>query len=288
MAIDLPKWNFTEGGEDALDISAVCMSVETIKFIYDRLYKNIGEIQSTNDNLGKYLNRVQFMLDNQKSINFFEPTEDRFIVEQLWKESPPTKDEFAMGSHYIVLQDISVKESKKEEFLSEKWQQSIHKLLTEIDLTAYYNKQKQSETLEATYEIELQELMYQVYNNPSGFLVPVQKTVRIKLLAYFLISYIEATGEKEMKANLEKLKGVYVKQIAVTLDKQQRVEHNLRMAMSATSSKVSGIKENVARNFGETISGIYAGRFMKNLIFAYDIKKEYPIDPKTKKPIVTT
>ncbi len=274
--------------EHALVISSVCMSLESVKLIYNIMKGRDTEVRVVSDLFGKYMDRIQIFLDNPQGIQagtVFEPTEARFGVEPTGKEGPPTKAEFDAAQHYVLFQDISIQEKKESELLTEKWQQSLHRLLLEIDLSSYYNKRIQADRKDSLYKIDLLELLQQIKKYPSGFMVSPEKSIKVKLLASSLYNYFQKGGEKNARASMEKLKKTYSEIVAKSAKKQQQVEHNLRMAISAINSRMSSVKETTRRANDVIISGIYAGDFISRFVFAFETKREVPKPSKDKKAV---
>lgn len=253
------------------------MTVENLKFIQELMKKNLSEVKKTNESLGKYIGRVQFFLENADSntisTNIFQPTEKNFKVECIDNLPPPCKEEFTAARHYIIFQDESIKEEQKEDFVLEKWQNCMEKLLLEVDLSAYYNKCIKTETQLNSSESELLRLLRLIYKSPTSFLVDPDKTSKIKLFATYLINYLTSEGEKNAKMNLEALGKEYRKSVEINFEKQQRVEHNLRLSIGALNSKLTTIKYQIVRYNNDVFHSVLAEKFIKVYECNYEIYK---------------
>ena len=156
----------------------------------------------------------------------------------------------------------------------------MHKLLLNIDLTAYYNKftKKAGAEKEITSEgrSELNELLHHVNKYPKGFVVHIERAVKVKLLAYFLLKHNKGESDTFTKPTLDKMKVDYQASIQHTLEKKNEVEHNLRMKISALTSRIGSIRENRKRCQVDILYGILAARFIRGFQAVYEIKKEVP------------
>eukprot|EP01022_Parablepharisma_sp_SALTPOND_P017064 TRINITY_DN2648_c0_g1_i2.p1 TRINITY_DN2648_c0_g1~~TRINITY_DN2648_c0_g1_i2.p1 ORF type:complete len:737 (+),score=91.23 TRINITY_DN2648_c0_g1_i2:1618-3828(+) len=284
LNIDLPSMDLPEAEDNSLVISSVCISIQNLKLIYETLLSRISEVSAIKETCTKYINRIKFIMENPSGMEVFPPifmpTEDRFKA-----EPPSNREEFVSSSHYIMFQDVSVREKKREQILSEKWQQALHKLLLEIDLTGYYNESgvalKGNE--ECVYEISILKLLRELYEYPNGFMANAGNKTKVKLLAGDLLNYFEERDEKSARESMESLKDTYMKTVAVTLDKQQKVEYCLRQAINSLKSRIGKTEESCNQIQDTIISGIYADHFITKFVFTFEIKKEIPPTPKDKK-----
>ncbi len=287
LAIDLPNVEVAKPAEHSLVISSVCMSVENIKLIYTLMKERQKEAGEINDLFVKYLSRIEFLLEHPQGVqggsskSVFEPSSERFMVEKCGPDSSRalTPEEFARAQHYILFQDVSVCEtSEKDGLMTENWQQTLHRLMLEIDLSSYYNRHIVAhEGKDAgVCKVDILGLLRQIRKYPSGFMVSKEKETRVRLLASALHDHFSQSGEQLARENMERLKETYTKIVARNLDKQRLVEHNLRMALGAISSRMGSIRETSQRAREVVVSGIYAGEFIDRFIFAFEIRRGCP------------
>ena len=278
LSVDLPSFDIVDAEEDSLIVSSVCMSVESIKLIHELMQGHFDYIKLHKESFSKYVARVQFFISNQETStnpnDIFKPTEKSFQAETGDGLPPPTKEEFESAYHYVLFQDISVKSGKNTDMQLEKWQSCITKLLSEIDLSSYYNNQIRDKTSsKPAQQSKLTKLLYQIFKCPEGFISDQDNGVKIKLMAYYLINYFEAQGEENARNDLETLKTIYDEGVKLILDKHQRVEQNLRLTLTALTNRDSCLKTQIVRYNNDVVNNILAGRFVTTYRYPYEITK---------------
>lgn len=275
LSINLPKLEAVEKNKDFLTITSFCLSLETLKFIHEQLYKNLKEIKITKEALAKYLGRLQFSLekpDNQISkLNIFSPTPQFFEFEQAGKFPPPTKTEFATASHYIIFQEISVIEAKNEDFLSAHWEKCWYQLLLEVDLSAYNPKENFENGVE---ESELQKVLNQIYEFPIAFLPNPEMEVKVTLLSLYLSDNFKSMGLEQTYLALENLSTHFSTSLEKILDEQHRVENCLRLLINTLTARNQSMRSQFEICYYERLLSKFAERISMSYTCEYDIVKE--------------
>ncbi len=276
LAIELPSFGVEEA-EETLIVSSVCMSLRSIRCIHEIMQKNIEEVKQMNESFSKYVFRVQFLLESQDgtglSVDIFNPTEKNFHGEPADGLPPPTKEEFADAYHYVMLQDIHLKEVKDEEIPLDKWQHCIVSLLIDIDLSSYYEKSTKEDPAKGRKGSRLSKLLHQVYKSPSTFVSDPEKSGRVKLMAYYLINYLEKEGEEDVKRVLESLRNAYQSVVEAFVEKQQRAEQSLRITINALATRCASIKSQISRYIRDVFTCVLARRFINSYVCPYEIKR---------------
>jgi len=265
LNIELPALEISKLEEDSLDIASTCISIKTMKTVYEVLNAKKEEVKEAGEIYEKYLSRINFIIENSsKSCSLFTATESDFEL-----DADPLydlKEKFIDSSHYILFQNILVKEENKIKILTEPWELLLDKLLPKIDSTCCYNNSHNG--------INFISFLKQIAEYPNGFLVNKANSEAIKVLAISLLDYFEGRDEKAIKKSIEHLKEGYANTSQLFLEKQQRVKYNLREAVTALKNRLRFLQEITVKIREEVVCRLHAERFIKSLSIKFNMRKE--------------
>ena len=141
MAVELPSLEVTQAAKDTVMVSSLCMSLENIKLIQELLYEDIGNLEKIDSTFVKYVNRIQFFIENKDTTSMypdkFKPNKKNFQYINMSSSNEITEEQFENANYYILFQDIEINEPNQKSIQLHKWEQCLVQLLLEPDLTSY-------------------------------------------------------------------------------------------------------------------------------------------------------
>jgi len=276
LAVELPRLEVGEVGKELVVVNSVCMSLEHIKLIHETLYKNIESLKEINETFTKCVDRIQFLLTTEESINIFHPKEPNFRYLKMGSSSPITDKEFSEAFHYILFQNVKVNEPKEQAFTLHKWQKCLARLLPNIDLTSYCNKVANAPSTTLSKENPLSELFWQIHKAPTSFLIDSNKVGEVKVTAYFLSKYFDDIRNKNLLKEFNELLNYYKKAVEEFLEKKERLEQSLRMTINSLSNKIASIESRMNSNESNVYQCLLARGILDSYTCWYEIVKVTP------------
>ncbi len=260
--------------DNTMAVSGVCMSIESIRFVHEIMQKQAEKVRHINENFAKYVARVQILVESGNaagiSADIFRPSPQFFHSETPCEDM--SADDFSAASHYLVLQEVRVRETRSDPVPTEKWQHCLVTLLSGIDLSSYYAKSVESAA--GATEGRLSRLLQRIYKSPSTFVGNPERCDCIKLMSYYLISHFsDPEREANARKELELLLAMYRSQVKEAMDTQPRVEQNLRLTITALATRLASLKSQVLRHESDVFSCILARRFIAGYVCPYEINK---------------
>jgi len=276
LAVDLPLLEKKEE-DDFLKVSAVCISIEDIKLIYNLLSDNYSEVKEINPTIMKYVERIQHA-DESRIVtkirtSIFEPNEELFKYIPIGFTETINKEQFKEARHYVLLQSVSTKDDEEVKVEKEKWEQCLLKILIKTNLNTYCKRIEQQRNLESH---RLEELFHQIYKSPNGFLLNLKDEGKVKVMAHFLVKYLKTSKYQIVHESLQSLQKHYENLIKSDSIKYRQIKQYLQSMINSLSNKANIIEDEVKKNncnvFYCTMAKIFISRYTCN----FKIKGETP------------
>ena len=283
MAVELPSLEVTQAAKDTVMVSSLCMSLENIKLIQELLYEDIGNLEKIDSTFVKYVNRIQFFIENKDTTSMypdkFKPNKKNFQYINMSSSNEITEEQFENANHYILFQDIEINEPKQKSIQLQKWEQCLVQLLLETDLTSYCNKLSNSSS-PLSAENPLRELFWQIHKAPTGFLIDSNKGGEVKVMAYFLSKYFENISETNLVKEFNTLRDYYQKEVEDLLERQERLEQSLHLAINSLTNQIAGIESRINNNNSNVFQCLLARKVLDAYTCSYEITQEMPLTNK--------
>eukprot|EP00826_Nyctotherus_ovalis_P026045 TRINITY_DN2030_c0_g1_i4.p2 TRINITY_DN2030_c0_g1~~TRINITY_DN2030_c0_g1_i4.p2 ORF type:complete len:336 (+),score=86.10 TRINITY_DN2030_c0_g1_i4:1297-2304(+) len=276
FAVELPCLEIAEVAKGTVVVNSVCMSLENIKLVHEILFKNMESLKKINETFMRCVDRVQFLLLNEKLMDIFRPRESNFQCRAMDSSGAVASKDFQGAIHYILFQEVKTNEPKEETAALEKWQQCLVLLLLETDLTSYCNKVANAPATVLSKENPLRELFWQIHKAPAGFLIDSNKGGQVKVTAYFLSKYFEDIKGKNLLTDFNKLRDYYQQSVQEFLEEQQRLEQSLHVAINSLTNRIAGIESRIGANSSNVYQCMLARRILNDYSCWYEITQDCP------------
>eukprot|EP00826_Nyctotherus_ovalis_P061377 TRINITY_DN872_c0_g4_i1.p1 TRINITY_DN872_c0_g4~~TRINITY_DN872_c0_g4_i1.p1 ORF type:complete len:371 (+),score=128.53 TRINITY_DN872_c0_g4_i1:1347-2459(+) len=252
-----------EDKEAGLVIVSVCMSIESVNFVVAKLNKKVEELAKVSSNCVSYLAQINnyFVQNSAKEFAI-----DDKLFKPLYSPESALQD-FKEGKHYILLQDIYLKERAQSVVLSSEFETYLHKLLISIDLSSYYSTIGLQNSVD-----DFIKLLKHVAKYPEHFFVTSDKHCKVQLLANKLLELF-SRGEVTVEM-VNELAGDCVKKVAALKERNCNVENMLRMNAMALKARLDYLT--VRKKF--TAEKLLPSIFAKKIIFNDPIPFEIVLD----------
>ncbi len=272
-----------ENSNQGITINSICMSLKSIKLVQDLLHANLADLGKIKDSYAKYVSRIKFIVENRPKgqmglPDIFAPNPQTLKVDPIEGISLGP-DDFKVADHYLVLQETSLKDVVKREFLTDKWQQALSRLLLEVDLSAYHNSR--ADRVHPS-DNELLILMKQITKHPRGFVSSKDAAVKVGLLAHYLCEIFGEKNDESVAEAVEELRSRCEEAIGDLLAQSQSVERSTRTAINKMGSRHRAIREANAKYVREAISGMIAEHIVKKVSVPFRINCEQLVSEKPK------
>ena len=276
MAVDLPSLEKKEE-DDFLKVSAVCISIEDIKLIYNILLNNYSEVKEINPIIMKYVERIQHADESRivtkMQTSIFEPNEELFKYIPIGFTETINKELFNEARHYVLFQSVITKDEEEVEVEKEKWEQCLVKILIETNLNTYCKRIEQQGNLES-YRVE--ELFHQIYKSPNEFLLNLKDEGKIKVIAHFLVKYLKSSKYQIVHESLQSLQKHYKNLINSDSIKYRQIKQYLQLMINSLKNKANIIEDEVEKNNCNIFYCTMAKMFISQYICNFEIKEETP------------
>lgn len=250
--------------EGGLVVVSVCMSMESVNFVVAKLNEKVEELAKVSSNCVSYLAQINNYFA-QNSVKEF------LINEKLFKPlcSPEStqKGDFKEGKHYILLQDIYLKERAQSGVLSSDFQTYLHKFLSRIDLSSYYSAISLQNSVD-----DFIKLLKHVAKYPGHFFVPSDQHCTTQLLASKLLELF-SRGEVTVEM-VSDLAGECLEKVARLKERNCCMENMLRIYAMALKARLDYLT--VRKKF--TADKLLPSIFAKKIIFNDPIPFEIVLD----------
>lgn len=276
FAVELPCLEVAEVAKGTVVVNSICMSLENIKLAHEILFKNMESLKKINETFMKYVDRVQFLLSNEESMDIFRPRESNFQYTAMDSSGAVGDKEFASAVRYILFQEVKTNEPKEKGAALEKWEQCLVQLLLETDLTSYCNKVANAPATALSRENPLHQLFWQIHKAPTGFLIDSNKGGQVKVTAYFLSKYFQDIRDKNLLKDFNKLRDFYQKSVQEFLEKQQRLEQSLHVTINSLTNRIAGIESRMGANSSNVYQCMLARRILNDYSCWYEIVQDVP------------
>ena len=247
-----------------LVLSAVCMSLEGIKFVIETLNSRSAELSKINHTCAISLNQTKHFISQENN-----------YLEQDFEPVPHTlacsKEEFLNGRHYILFQDSYVKEKLSLEPLASSFKDNLETLLKSVDLAPHYDNCVSSREEIKDYFMNF---LHHVIHQPKSFLVPDDQIFNVQLLGMSLMQKF-STGEVTRDTLLNLIEQ-YAKQVEVSNKRNKRIEQALRMAIKATNARLTYTIERKKYCRLHIITGLLARKFIEKAKEPFEISINKP------------
>ena len=270
LLVELPSLEVRDAENDGLVIKSMCISIESLKVIQDILHEHLQEIKAYKDNYEKYIARINFFSTEDGESNVFVPTLATFKYDPVNLNETLAKQKFNEAKHYVLFQDITIKESNNKDIKLENWQHCLVQLLLQTNFSFYKNN--------PMHKKELSEFFTQIYKTPLNFVINPQKIGHVKLMASFLAKHFKSKEQTNIITELKLIKEAFQENIECLLIRQQNIEKVLRLTINLLANRAKGIEnevEKINRN-------LYQCHLARKIISKYCISY-YIIDPSSKR-----
>ncbi|MDR3547343.1 MAG: hypothetical protein P4M11_03545 [Candidatus Pacebacteria bacterium] len=266
---------------DQLVVSSICMSAEGINFIVGALDRRNTELERVCHMCGIFLSQIKHYVSAKDRTRptfeprLFDPVPRSQTSAKLDAAAAKPEDEVKTpddGQHYILFQDVYVREAAKRlEFLPDSFQLNLQRLLKSVDLTSYYTNGTMN--LERPKD-EFYEFLQQVINQPKSFLVPDEQVFKVQLLASQLANGLST--EDDTSETLRHLISLYSKEVEICSARNKQVEKLLRIVTRAATTRLNFVLDR--RNFcrASIITGIFAKKFIERAKVPFEVCTNLP------------
>jgi len=230
---------------------SVCMSIESINFIVGKLNAKVDELTKVNSNCANYLAQINSYLA-QNSIKKFIPNHKLFKSLLI---SKATVQEFDEGRHYLLFQDIYLKERAQSTIFLNEFQTYLQELLYSIDLSSYYS----NIDLENSAD-DFIKLLQHVAKHPEHFFITSDKHCEMQLLANKLFEFF-TKGEVRIEM-MNELARDYLNKVSILKEKNNSTEHMLRLNIKTLQTRLDYLTQRKNFLYLNLIPAIYANKII--------------------------